>query len=362
MIQIYNPTHVFWSRILSRLISPLYLFCNLFRKSELLDSDKIKSIFVLQYHRIGDVILIAPILKSLKNKFPRAKITLLCCQQAVLLAENLHLADEVIGVTVPWTNWDWSIAKWIGARSFSRNFRERNIDIAIDFKGDLRDSWFLWNLKSKMSLGYTDTGGAFFYTHSNSSPTDAHQTLRAFNLIEKLGCKSIIMEENKMEYNATGTIVFHAGGTDPKRSWPEKHWLELAESLSRTHKVSVVKTNETRGLIQRMKEKGLTVEVFSGDLVEFKNWLMSQKLLIAIDSMPGHLAAYLKIPVISIFGAQSPDWTRPLGKYVSIVRPNDICNHVRDHWRLCSQCMASVQVEKVLSEVTKLISRVQNGG
>ena len=359
--QVYNPYFIFWSHIINRLIWPFYFFCNLYRKSYSLNDENINSILICQYHRIGDVFLIAPVLRSLKKRYPQAHIILLCCQGAEKLSLDLKFADEVIGVEVPWTNWDWSLIKWIKARSFARHFRKRDIDIAIDFKGDLRNSWFLWHVRSKMSLGYTDTGGSFFYTHPQPSPTGVHQTERSLQLISHLGCDSIMLDEKEFNFKDQGAIVLHAGGTDPRRAWPENKWIKLAEILSKNHEIAIVKTPETAILIQRMKERELKLEVFDGDLVKFKNWLRNQKMLIGNDSMPGHLAAYLGIPAISIFGSQDPKMTCPIGQWITIIKPDESCEHKRDDWRLCQKCMGTIDVERVSGAVIKLFSRAQVG-
>ena len=360
MSQIYNPRYVFWAQFFSVIISPFYLFFNLFRKSKMLQDDEINNIIVCQYHRIGDVIMIAPILASLKEKFPNAKTTLLCCPGAVTLAKELHIGDEVIGITVPWTTWDWSFAKWWEARLLAQSFREKNVDLVIDFKGDLRNSWFLWHMKPKMSIGYADTGGSFFYTHVQSVPSDAHQTERSLKLISYLGCNAILQLNKEHIPQNDGSIVIHTGGSDPKRSWPTQKWIDLAESLSTNHLISFVKTPETELVIERIIDKKINAEIFEGDLVTFLNWLKNQKMLVGIDSMPGHLAAYLGVPVVSIFGSQNPAHTRPLGKWVEIIKPDLSCKHDRDHWRLCSLCMDSIDVGKVSSGVKTLIAQVEN--
>ena len=88
--QVYNPNFVFWSRIISTLIWPFYFIFNLFRKLHPLNSENINSILICQYHRIGDVFLIAPVLRSLKKRYPQAHLTLLCCQDAEILARDLE--------------------------------------------------------------------------------------------------------------------------------------------------------------------------------------------------------------------------------------------------------------------------------
>ena len=359
--QVYNPYFIFWSRIIDILIWPFYFICNLSRKSYLLNDENINSILICQYHRIGDVFIIAPVFRSLKKRYPQAHIILLCCQAAEKLSRDLKFADEVIGVEVPWTNWNWSLIKWIKARSFAQHFRKRDIDIAIDFKGDLRNSWFLWHVRSKMSLGYTDTGGSFFYTHPQLSPIGIHQTERSLKLISHLGCDSIMLDEDEVNFKDQGAIVFHAGGTDPRRAWPGNNWIELANILSKNHQIAIVKTPETAILIQRIKDKEYRVEIFNGDLVKFKNWLSNQKMLIGNDSMPGHLAGYLGIPVISIFGSQDPNLTCPIGKWITIIQPSESCEHKRNHWRFCQKCIETIDAERVSSEVTNLLSKAQAG-
>jgi ADP-heptose:LPS heptosyltransferase len=356
---IYNPTHIFWARIVSAFLYPVYYIFNLFRRSYDLNKIPFKTILVTEYHRIGDVILIASVLQSLKQKFPDSKIILLCHPSAEKLAIELNIADEIISIKVPWTLWEWSPLKWVRARAFAKSIGQREIDLTIDFKGDLRNGWFLWHIGGKISLGYTATGGSYFYTHPKSFPSKMHQTNRAMNLIAVLGCKPV-NDNKKLNYNENNALVLHPGVTDPRRAWPDKNWIKLIELFSVNEKVTLVKTPETEPLIQQLKQGGLTVETFEGDLITFFNWLKEQKLLIGPDSMAGHLAAYLDIPVISIFGSQDPNCTGPVGKWVSYVTPKSLCSHKRDHWRLCKKCMESIKPEIVHSKVVELISRVEN--
>ena len=66
---IYKPSYVFLAKIFSMLIAPYFKFFNFFRKKHDLQSIDVKTILVTEYHRIGDVIIIAPILKSIDQKW-----------------------------------------------------------------------------------------------------------------------------------------------------------------------------------------------------------------------------------------------------------------------------------------------------
>ena len=118
--QVYSSKILFWSKIISTLLLPYYSFFNLFRKKYILDHLSVKTILVTEYHRIGDILMIIPALTSLKEAFPESRLILLCNKPAKPLAENLNLADEIISVNVPWTEWSWSLPKWAKMWVFAR--------------------------------------------------------------------------------------------------------------------------------------------------------------------------------------------------------------------------------------------------
>jgi len=306
------------------------------------------------------VIIIAPILRSIKFNFPNAKIILICNESAKDLAEYLKLADKVIGVSVPWTNWRFSFLEWYKIRSFAKNLHSLCIDLGVDFKGDIRNSWFLWNINPKISFGYDTTGGEYFYTNTFVMNQNVHQYTRASKLIEEFGCR--LSRDNKSRYHSTkdGCVVLHPGASDLARSWPASYWIELARLLSTNFKVSIVMTSDLPSLFQKLKIENLEIQYFEGSLVSFCNYINNQKCLIALDSMAGHLASHFGIPVISLFGSQNPNLTKPKNKYGKIIKPKQICNHNRNHWRLCELCIRSISPKTVYKIALKHILYIES--
>ena len=131
--QVYNTKILFWSRLISTFFYPYYTFFNFFRKKYILEDIEVKKILVTEYHRIGDVLMIAKTLKSIKSSFPQSRLILLCNNSVQHLAEHLALADEVYPIKVPWTDWSWSIIKWIRIWVFARQIAKKKIDLAFDF-------------------------------------------------------------------------------------------------------------------------------------------------------------------------------------------------------------------------------------
>ena len=242
------------------------------------------------------------------------------------------------------------------SRSFAQSLREKQVDIAIDFKGDMRNNWFLWHTNAKIRLGYTATGGGFFLSSAYEFNHTIHQTYRANNLIRYIDCNPKNSDVDT-RINKSGAIVIHVGATDPRRGWPENHWLELIKLLTVNNRVTIVKIKESEGLITKLNLSLNNIEVFHGNLVKFHNWLKNQRILIAPDSMAGHLAAYSGISVISLFGSQNPKLTAPLGKRVRVVAPEYPCSHNRNHWRLCASCMESITPENIILTVSELLTK-----
>tara|TARA_B100001123_G_C15331074_1_gene1031233 strand:+ start:3193 stop:4284 length:1092 start_codon:yes stop_codon:yes gene_type:complete len=354
--EIYKPSFLFFSILIGALIAPFYRFFNLLRPNTLFQVEMVKTILVAEYHRIGDVLMIIPALHALKERFNKdVRIILLCSSSSAPLARDLELANEVITFDAPWTTWSFSPFKWIQARSFARSLRNRHIDLAIDFKGDIRNSWFLWHIKSKHSLGYAATGGNYFFSRTFPFPFQMHQTKRAMNLVSKIEDKCTVLIEPNWVVKKSGYVVLHPGTVDQKRSWPLCHWITLINSLKDDFKLAIVKTKESEDIVYSVQKNKLPIYIFEGDIIQFKNWLKEQRLLIAPDSMAGHLAAYLGIPVISLFGAQNPELTKPLGDKNIIEKPVNECSHQRDHWRLCSACMKTVEPVSVRESVINLV-------
>ena len=108
-----------------------------------------------------------------------------------------------------------------------------------------------------------------------------------------------------------------------------------------------------------LKKSKKDLKVFEGNLVDFKIWLENQKMLICVDSMAGHLSAELGVPSITIFGSQNPKLTAPEGIASKIVKPRHSCNHKREHWRLCKDCISSIRVKDVFSKISEVIALIE---
>lgn len=124
-------------------------------------------------------------------------------------------------------------------------------------------------------------------------------------------------------HSPTGPIVLHPGAGSGKKCWPVERYLELAGELSRAGRQVEVILGEVE-LEQWPQER---VDAFAksasivrpATLVELMDRLLKGSAFVGNDSGPGHLAAMLGIPTISIFGPKDPTRWKPIGPGVRVV-------------------------------------------
>src|SRR5688572_2670282 len=67
------------------------------------NDESVRRILVIELWLLGDVVLMTPILRALRERFPKAEITLLAKPHAEELLQESGLADKIITFDFPWT-------------------------------------------------------------------------------------------------------------------------------------------------------------------------------------------------------------------------------------------------------------------
>ena len=348
--EIYRPLNLVLSKIISFFISPFFIFIKKNNKKPPFNSNNIKTILISEYQRIGDFIITANHIHTLKAFYPNAKIIVLVCEGGRGLAEEILKVDEVIECEIPWVNKKFNLDSLKKFKQLYSFIRDKRVDLSFDFKGDLRNNFFLWLINSDIRIGYRASGGSYFLTHVYDFPFFKHQSDRVEILFKNIGV-------NRQDYNypiienKNGKIVLHPGASSADRIWSSKKWISLIEKLPNLNNVVLVKTPESLNVFTEIKNRFHEIEVFEGSLLEFNGWLKSQKILVGMDSMSGHLAAYHNLITITIFGRQNPELTRPKSNNGIVIRPENTCQHYKKHWRICLECIDSIPAKKVYEKL-----------
>lgn len=103
-------------------------------------------------------------------------------------------------------------------------------------------------------------------------------------------------------------LVVHAAARLPGKQWPTDRWRELLSHDAVRGRFDVVEIVPPGG-------EALGVEVAGverpADVAGLAAVLASADAVVCHDSLPGHLAAALGKPVVTVFGSGEPDWFAP---------------------------------------------------
>src|SRR3954468_17284603 len=100
--------------------------------------DSPRSILVVDLHLIGDLVLLIPLLASLRRAHPDAHIALLAGPWAAPIVLPEGLVDQHVSFVAPWVRRNGLIAGMASTVRVTRNLRLQSWDWAIDVRGDIR--------------------------------------------------------------------------------------------------------------------------------------------------------------------------------------------------------------------------------
>lgn len=124
--------------------------------------------------------------------------------------------------------------------------------------------------------------------------------------------------------NNGGPVVIHPGAGSPGKCWPLERFEALIEYLHEVGRPVEVLLGEVElerwpaaSLKRWQRDYGARQPA---DLMELADLIKTAALFIGNDSGPGHLAAALGVPVISLFGPTDPQQWRPIGPRTVVMR------------------------------------------
>jgi len=214
-------------------------------------------------------------------------------------------------------------------KNFIKQIRSKKYDLIIDAQGLVKSAWITKVAKGQ-SVGFNiktarEHLAGLFYNKTYPTDWSLHAVSRMRNLFaDSLGysyqampldygiCQEQLPQSQKQDY-----IVFLHGTTWPTKHWPESYWKQLAEKLSPNISNILLpwgneKEKQSAENIARVADN---IEVLPKmDLTHLSGILRNAKLIYAVDTGLGHIAAALETPTISLFGATDLNLTGAYGK------------------------------------------------
>lgn len=285
-----------------------------------IDKEKVRKILIISLSNIGDVILTFPVLDILKNDFPAAKISVVIGPKGQpLLKDNPHFEHIYIYEKRQPVN---QIVDWVW-----RLCQER-----FDFVVDLRNTaipFFLWPRYRTSFILQRDKG-----RHMREQHLTRLRSLYPYQDGPRVRHSLFIKPEDRQYVDdiirrdivhPEKIMVVSPGAADEKKRWNEEGFAKVCDSVVHDSGVSVVFVGDAadREGIARIQSKMRQRAVdLSGraTLTQVAHLLSRSKVLLSNDSAPMHLASYLDVPVVALFGPTNPERYGPWSPGSQVVK------------------------------------------
>lgn len=289
----------------------------------------VHKILIVNLGGIGDLLLSTPALKALRQRYPRAGITLLTTSSA---ADALKDAPYITSIRA----FDMHTGGRAGLARLKVLFelRRNSFDLAINMRtlvsglSALKIRVLFGIIGARFIAGRNTEGRGRFFDVKVDETSAGHMYERDYDiaLVEKLGAKATdtkidftvgagdrekvrkIFQEESIAENGI-LIGIHPGGR-PSRRWPIERFAEVMRKISgaTTCSFAVTGDEQERSLAEKViQSSGVKAVNMAGRLTikELGALIERCSLFITNDTGAMHIAALLNVPIVAIFGPGS---------------------------------------------------------
>ena len=277
----------------------------------------------------------------------------------------------------------WRRPPWLqhlpAIASFVRRLRRERYDLVLDAQGLLKSAVLARLARGHRAGPSADSAreplAARLYDQTITLPAGGHAIDRNrslfaaalhYDLPEPLDYGLRLPGAGEWEDPAGDPyMVFIPGTTWPSKRWPARHWRDLAQAATAAGwRVRVVSGTPAEGEAARAICEGLpdAEAPAAMSIPELARVLHGARAVVSVDSGPGHLAAAVGTPGVSIYGATDPALTGIRGTAQRHLSADFECSpclerrcRFTDHGQVHPDCYATVPPERVWGTLTDLI-------
>jgi len=322
----------------------------------------LKKILFISLSNIGDCLLSLPTLDLVLASWPQAEITVLCGPRPA----EIFMANPRFKVII----YDKHSGLKEKIRLFQRLKKEK-----FEMVLDLRDTAFsrLLPIKYKifsrrcksMHMVEKHISGLRHFLKKDIQPLLLARKALSVGQRESEKIEALLKENGIFVSDAL--VVVSPGARSDTKRWPQDSFAHLCQKLRQECGVKVVLVGDQNdaaiaaGIARENQDKLLDLSAKT-NLLELAALLKRAKLLITNDSAVMHLASYLDLPTLAIFGPTDEKKYGPWSKIKAVVKKDIWCRPCAKaqcrFWSL--QCLKLIKVEEVFDTAKKLLSSLEH--
>lgn len=301
-------------------------------------------ILIVKMSSLGDIIHTFPVLQYLKQSYPDAKIDWVVEQPFAELVQAHPFVNRVLRVqTKKWRSQSFKKATWQELAALRRELRQCPYDVVLDLQGNTKSSLVTASAKSRLKVGFgktsvTEWPNLLATTQRYNPPPNrniredylflAQSAFGDFSPIQDAGVNLIVSAQDKERLKPlveqcqkiTGLKILVCPGS----IWANKQLS--ADTLQSFLKCILKQYPAHFFFIWGSQEEKKIAEELSAHLPQnssvierlplpsLQNLMAQMDLVMAMDSLPLHLAGTTATPTYSVFGASAAHKYKPVGE------------------------------------------------
>ena len=330
-------------------------------------------ILAIKFKQLGDVAIMVPALRAMREHWPDAEIHVLVEESAVPLLQHL-----------PWIQKVWGLPRARGHMRLKKTLplisqlRKERFDRTSDFVGNDRGAIISALIGARERIGLHApkgfVGRRFCYSEVieertlNLVKADLYSVEHwgvpfPSSLHHELHADPDLKPFAEARLPLPNTILCHLSASMPKREWPIGWWAEIAKRCRLAGMPIVFSAGpgeRDQSLLADFKALSPEVDCLpqTNDLGEFLAILARAGMFVGSDSGPLHFAVGLGTPSIGMYGPMLPDRVAPLaGPLSALVGGPCDCDC---HARACASstpCIAGVSIDRLWKEIESIYKK-----
>ncbi|MDH7568545.1 MAG: lipopolysaccharide heptosyltransferase II [Armatimonadota bacterium] len=343
--------------------------------------EQVRRVAVLKFVGVGNLVMASPTLASLRQHFTGARITFVTLSNNRRLLENNGDVDDIfyfdaanLGRVL--------VSTW----RLLRHLRRGGYDLVVDLEPFSRYTALVSFLSgARWRVGFdspTQARGALYnlpvpYTNDRHMVEAFHQLAervgaprpepleltRIFpSLEDEAAVESFVLQHHLDPTRPMVGIHVGTGDNAPVRRWPPRRFARLADALVEEFGAQVVFTGSS-GEVPLVEEARSAMSHHAASaagrltLPQLAALIARCSLFVSADTGPLHMAAAMRVPVVGLYGPNTPELYGPWGGQHTTVYHRLPCSpcisNLNDKLTRCPHgaCIQSITVEEVLDVI-----------
>ncbi len=316
-----------------------------------IDKKLIKKILVISLSNIGDVILTLPVIDKLIEDFSEAKISVVIGPKAKTLLSENKIFDQVyvFDKHQPLIQ----TIKWV------LSLRKERFDLVVDLRHTAIPVFI--NAKNSNSLLSKKEE-----LHKKNQHLKCLKSIYDFQGYAQKRSSLYVSSEDKKYIEGTLSVnqimdkkylIISAGAASEDKRWTEEGFAQLADYFIDNYGLKIIFVGDendrkiTQNIFKVMHNEALNL-CGRTTLVQLAEIIQRSFFVVANDSSVMHMASYLDVPTLAIFGPSNPKLYGPWGKQSAYVKNCDSCLKCKDKNTMSKHsCLLSLASEDVINRI-----------